>query len=194
MGAGRVVKGESERRARVRELPAFVAVLAALSTCPGCRRRITSERETPWADLLKYSGAQNMYRRVDHDGDGVFEYAFPYTLLNTQPDPQGRPIRLIDDAFARASRDTPPAGDIVPRCGYLFVDIVRDAGEGAYYDDEGNFVHGFGICAYPAEYGVPDPYTYIIDHRGEVYLKDTGGRPVAVFPDVEEEGWRRLGG
>ena len=120
------------------------------------------------------------------------EYAFPYTLLNTQVDGSGKQIRLIDDVFANASRDSPLHGTTVAEHGYVFVDIVADA-EGEPYDDgKGNFVKGFGLCACPAEYGRTGRLTYVIDIRGTVYEKDTEGEPVTVFSDVEKEGWKTL--
>ena len=141
--------------------------------------------------LRSYTGAQNMYRRTDWDGDGILEYAFPFTRLNTEVT-DGQPIRIIDDAFANASRDNSPAGTPVPRAGCVFVDLTGDAIAGPYDDGKGNFVNGCGLCGYPAEYGRSGCYTYIVDVRGTVYWKDTGGQPVTVFPDVGKEGWKTL--
>ena len=94
------------------------------------------------SSLRTYCGAQNMFRRSDYDGDGVFEYAFPYTLLNTQLDENGERIRLIDDAFANASRDNPPSGTTTPKSGYIFVDIAADAA-GEAYDASKDKFHGY---------------------------------------------------
>ena len=155
---------------------------------------ISSNEAAAVAQLRTYCAAQSMYRRKDWDGDGIFEYAFPYVMLSTQRLPVTGPIRLIDDAFANASRDNPLSGTTVPNHGYLFVDLVGDANKDAYYDGKGNCVHGYGLCAYPAEYGRTGRNTFVIDIQGTVYMKDTGGEPVTVFPDVEKEGWAACGG
>jgi len=47
-----------------------------------------------------------------------------------------------------------------------------------------------GLCAVPAVHGETGRHTFVIDIRNKVYKKDNGGKPVTVFPDVEEkDGW-----
>ena len=66
----------------VRKTQSSLAAAAALATAitnSGCKGRPAHKWPgVPWAQLRAYAGAQNMYRRTDYDGDGVFEYAFPY--------------------------------------------------------------------------------------------------------------------
>ncbi len=140
------------------------------------------------ANLRTYATAQNIYRRTDHDGDGVYEYAHPYVRLNTD-EVDGVPIRLIDDALANASRDDPPGGATAPKRGYVFVDIVADERGEDYDDGEGNLVEGFGLCAVPAEHGRTGRNTFIIGVDCTVYQKDTGGEPVTRCPSLDEGGW-----
>ena len=162
------------------------------------------ESEREWNErgavscLRTCCATQNLYRRTDWDSDGVFEYAFPYSLLNTTIS-AGQPIRLIDGRLANASRDGPPGGTTEPKYGYIFVDLLGDAKAGPYDDGKGNFVRGHGLCAYPAQYGRNSRMTFVVGGAnyswGEVvYRKDTKGEPVTVFPDVEKDGWMRLGG
>ncbi len=157
--------------------------------------RIGPNQAVAVASLRMYAGAQNMYRRSDYDNDGIFEYAHPYTALNTQKDSKGRPIKLIDDALASAAKDgSGPAARTIPKAGYIFLDLTADVGGDAYDDGKGNFVKGYGLCAVPATYNRTGRYTYVINITGSVYMKDTGGKPVGRFPDVEGEGWAAAGG
>jgi hypothetical protein len=173
---------------------AGTAITAAFAL-PACEPRpredwITENDFYATACLRTYAGAQNMYRRYDWDGDGVLEYAYPYSKLNMEVAPRtGRRLRLIGDAFANASTVDPPIGIIEPKVGYLFVDLAAGASEGTYFDEEGNCVRGFGLCAYPAEYSRSGRYTYVIDMRFEICRKDTEGKPVTLFPDLVKDGW-----
>lgn len=171
----------------------LVLVVGALLVWVFSPYTFSSNKAVATAHLRIYCAVQSMYRRKDWDGDGVFEYAFPYTLLNTQRLPKSGPIKLIDDAFANASRDNPLSGTTVPNHGYLFVDLVGDAKVKSYDDGKGNCVHGYGLCAYPAEYGRTGRMTFVTTIEGTVYMKDTEGKPVTVFPDVEKEGWAACG-
>ena len=167
-------------------VPLLIIVAIAL---PGMvpDRKASNEWATV-ANLRIYANAQNTYRRTDHDGDGLYEYAHPYVKLNTE-ETGGKPIRLIDEAFANASRHGPPGGVTLPRSGYVFVDVVGDEGGGDYDDGDGNFTNGFGLCAVPSEYGKTGRRTFIIGVDCTVYCKDTEGKPVTRCPSPDEEGW-----
>ena len=52
-------------------------------------------------------------------------------------------------------------------------------------DGTGNQVHNnsrFGVCAYPAEYGVSWTRTFIIDTGNTIFWRDTEGEPVVNWP------------
>ena len=175
---------------------AAVAIFAGAVAHLACKRRINGGHDAhsnAAACLRTYWAAQTLYLKTDYDQDGIFEFAFPYTLLNTTV-AAGQPIRLIDDSFAYASRDCSPAGRPMARQGLFFVDLVSDTKAGPYDDGNGNYVKGFGLCAYPGKYPDWGRSTYVIDARGQIYAKDTKGEPVTVFPDVEKEGWTTAGG
>ena len=55
-----------------------------------------------------------------------------------------------------------------------------------------DYTRNCGLCAMPAFRGKDAIYTFIVDMRGAVYMKDNGGKPVTIWPDVRRDGWKRL--
>ena len=60
----------------------------------------------------------------------------------------------------------------------------------------GNLIGGFGLVAYPAEYGNSGVMTFVVNHSGVVFQKDLGpdtrriaSRMTAFDPD---QTWRRV--
>jgi hypothetical protein len=65
-----------------------------------------------------------------------------------------------------------------PLRGY-YLQILTQQGEkppgGRYgYVINGNMIAGFGLVAYPADYGSSGVMTFVVSHRGKVYQKDLG--------------------
>jgi hypothetical protein len=133
--------------------------------------------------------AQREYAMTDHNGDEVLEYA---QRLRSSPGKQ-------DGLYWEASRDTPesPFGPLVaqagaegyapisgskknpePFHGYYYRILKAQGGAapgGAYnYVINGHMIAGFGLIAYPAEYGKSGVMTFIVNHQGKVYQKDLG--------------------
>ncbi|MHC4249071.1 MAG: hypothetical protein ACYS9X_08085 [Planctomycetota bacterium] len=145
-----------------------------------------------YAALRAYIGAQQTFRKKPRygpdtgcvyanprDGTGfpdLFRVGGPLERLDRTE------LKLIDLAFARA---TSPE---TPKAGYWFVEIIGDAVTGPY-----DYTRECGLCTVPAVYGVTGTPTYIVDPTGRIYTKDTHGTPVRVFPDVDREGWRKVG-
>jgi len=116
----------------------------------------------------------------------------------------GSPIKLIDEAVAKADASPAPKGEgigealtdkPVPHHGYFFA-AVRE-----YEDPRGKFnkydggsgrnLDRFGFCAYPARHKESGLVTFISGDFGTVYWKDTGGKPVDRMPkDPAGEGWK----
>ncbi len=168
---------------------AFLAVGLAFWTGSAAAEGVSTDRTAnevaAVAALRMYLGTQNQFHRADFYGKGMLVYANPRDGAGF-PDlyraPNGTTLKLVDFAFARA------ASPLCPRAGYYFVDITSDA-KGKEYD----FSIDCGLCAVPAEYGVTGKNTFVIDVTGGVYQKDGGGRSVRRYPDVEKEGWARVG-
>ena len=153
--------------------------------------RMAPGEETSLATLRTYLSAQNIFYREAFYGIGKKVYAnptdgvgFPDLYQLGGPGSRGEELKLIDLSFARAT----PGGR--PRGGYLYCDITGDS-QGPW-----DYATNCGLCAYPAGYrkGRWPRYARIIDLTGAVYQKDTGGKPVTVWPDVEAEGWELIAG
>jgi len=71
-----------------------------------------------------------------------------------------------------------------PYHGYFFHILTSqgpDAPDGAYdYLIRGMMIAGFGLVAYPAQYGASGVMTFIVNHDGVVYEKDLGPTSAAV--------------
>jgi hypothetical protein len=136
------------------------------------------------ACLRTYVNAQSVFHRIEHYRGRGLRYARPYAHLHTAP--TGGTIKYIDEAFARACITDEKRE---PRSGYYFVDITGIE-RGAPYDP----AIEFGLCAVPAKYKSSGINTFIVDVTGTVYQKDTGGRPVTLYPaDLGGEGWIPVG-
>jgi hypothetical protein len=63
-------------------------------------------------------------------------------------------------------------------------------GTTSYSDGKNRSAKRFAVCAYPAVYsGGP---TYLLNEEGKIWMQDTGGAPVLVFPqNPEQAGWKR---
>jgi hypothetical protein len=122
-----------------------------------------------------YVEAQMDYASKDYDKDGLLEYAQKLVSTPGQQDGlywEGQPGNLIPKDFAGA------AGKTTPYHGYYFHILTSqgpDAPGGAHhYIVKGEMIGGFGLIAYPAEYGVSGIKTLIVNQDGVVYEKDLG--------------------
>jgi hypothetical protein len=155
---------------------------------------------------LSYYDAQLEYAREDHTGEGVLEFA---QRLLCSPG-------LRDGLFWRTEEGEleGPLGNIpVDTSGFedghcdqlkLFgyhYRILTSQGESAVGGSRdflinGHLTGGFGLVAWPAEYGATGLNTFIINHLGQVFEKDLGpGSSVAsklISKFDPDETWRRV--
>jgi DUF2950 family protein len=134
-----------------------------------------------------YVEAQTRYASEDRDRDGMLEYS-PH--LMSKPGRQdglywdGASEPLIPAGFARAEWDGLHKGEAKPYHGYYFRVLDGqgpDAPGGAHnYLFKDKMIGGFGLVAWPAEYGVTGIHTFIVNQDGLVYEKDIA--PVAGKP------------
>ena len=137
---------------------------------------------------LAYVDAQREYYAVDHKGDGILQYAKQFVSTSgardglywlTQP---GEPPSPLGELVARARAEgyRAVANKPTPYHGYLYRILTAQgpsAPGGAYdYLVRGHMIAGFGLIAFPAEYGVSGVMTFIVNHDGVVYQKDLGPR------------------
>ena len=150
-------------------------------------RRIGRNELTAIAMSRAYIEAQLEYSRVDHDGDGVLEYArrltstdgkrnglyWPSSASNSESGDS-----LLGPLIAAAEDDVAANRSGDPFRGYYFRVIERQGSKvaGGRYDYviNGNMIAGFGLIAVPAEYRNSGVMTFMVSHHGKVYQKDLG--------------------
>jgi len=138
--------------------------------------------------VLAVVDAQREYAMIDHDGDGLREYAEKFasdpgkqnglywmTKEGEDPSPLGE---LLVKAKAEGYSRKDSKGNPVPYHGY-FYKILKAQGKnapgGAYdYIINGNLIGGFAVVAWPAKYGNSGVMTFVINHDGVVYQKNLG--------------------
>ncbi|MCZ0963475.1 DUF2950 family protein [Paracoccus benzoatiresistens] len=151
-------------------------------------RRI-GRNELEIIDIMRRAGeVQAAYRRSDHDGDGIMEFAASILSSPGQrdglywPTEPGAEPSPFDETLARASfsgfsedgQDRAPE----PWEGYYF-HILQGQGAaapaGAYsYMVAGNMVAGHALVAYPASYGDTGIMSFMVGEGGIVYQADLG--------------------
>lgn len=144
-------------------------------------RRVGENELEAIATMRAYVDAENDYAMIDHDDDGVFEYAqklisTPGTqdglYWPTEPGEAASPAGDIDQSELEDARK----GD--GYFGYHFR-ILTGQGEnvagGAYdYVINGNMIGGFALLAWPAKYAETGVNTFVVNQRGVVYEIDLG--------------------
>ncbi|HMK49308.1 MAG TPA: DUF2950 domain-containing protein [Thermodesulfovibrionales bacterium] len=137
---------------------------------------------------LAYVDAQRQYASKPRDGEGTLQYAQHFVsnegkrdglYWKTGPGEEPSPLGPL---FARATEE----GYILkkkgerpdPYYGYYFK-ILKGQGSDApggarEYLVNGRLTSGFGLVAYPAQYGVSGIMTFIVNQQGIIYEKDLG--------------------
>ncbi len=144
-------------------------------------RRIGSDELDAIEICHGYVDAQTKYASEDRDKDGMLEYA---THLMSSPGRhdglywEGESEPLIPEGLAHAAGDK---GHAKPYHGYYFRMLEGqgpNAPGGAHsYLAKDKLIGGFGLVAWPAEYGVTGVYTFIVNQQGMVYQKDIAPVP-----------------
>ncbi|HWQ90403.1 MAG TPA: DUF2950 domain-containing protein, partial [Clostridia bacterium] len=161
-------------------------------------RRIGRNELDALKSVRAYVEAQREYAGKDRDFDEVLEYAQKFfSTPGTKdglywPAPDGD-VSPLGPLFAEAQslgyltkpRDE---NDPQPFNGYFFK-ILTEQGKhapgGAYNDIiNGNMIAGFGLVAWPADYGDSGVMTFIINQQGKVYQKDLGRETPSIIKDM----------
>lgn len=130
-------------------------------------------------DLLDaYVDVQAEFRLVDHDGDGVMEFASQIISSAETRDGLFWPGQdsLVGEALARASEtgynDGAKDHDPEPYLGYYFRILTRQtaAAPGGEMDYlvNGNMVGGHAILAVPANYGETGVHSFMVSENGVI--------------------------
>lgn len=147
-------------------------------------RRIGRNELNAISTCHAYIDAQVEYASADRDEDEVLEYAQVITSAEGKKDglfweaTEGEEISPFGPfvADARGYFEGRDPGD--PFKGYYYKIITRQGASapGGRYDYiiNGNMIAGFGLIAFPADYGNSGVMTFMCNHNGKVYEKDFG--------------------
>jgi hypothetical protein len=142
--------------------------------------------------MRAYVDAQRDYASLDHNRDGILEYAQRLVSSPGKEDGLYWPSAFEGDesplgplvAFAQAEGYDPEQSEDLdeaergPFHGYYFKILTRQgkhAPIGKYdYVINGHMIAGFAMVAWPADYGVSGVMTFIVNQQGRVYQKDLG--------------------
>lgn len=153
-------------------------------------RRIGSNELDAIEICAGYVEAQRKYASEDRDKDGVPKYASHIMSAQDRRDglyEAGTGEPLVPHDFALAvwdERNKNPK----PYHGYYFRLL---AGQGPHapggahtYLAKNKLIGGFGLLAWPAEYGVTGIRTFIVNQEGLVYEKDIPPGPGVASPSI----------
>ena len=116
--------------------------------------------------------AQKKYAAEDHDKDGVLKYA---SHMMAGANGLDVPSGLVDATWEGQKPSTKPYH------GYYFRILDRQgphAPGGAHnYLVKNKLMGGFGLVAWPAQYGVTGIYTFMVNQDGVIYQKDIVSPP-----------------
>jgi hypothetical protein len=147
-----------------------------------------------------YVDAQRTYASEDRDKDGVLKYASHMMSSADHRDGlywQGTDDPLVPQGLVDATWDGQKKGT-EPYHGYFF--RILD-GQGPHapggshtYLVKNKLMGGFGLVAWPAQYGVTGIHTFIVNKDGVIYQKDiaplSGGAPLPITLYDPDPSWR----
>jgi hypothetical protein len=171
-------------------------------------RRIGRNELNTVQTCLAYVDAQREYAGKDRDGDGLFEYAQKFVSTPGTKDglyweaKPGEEESPFGDLFARATGEgyTKTSNKPIPYHGYFFKVLKaqgKNAPGGAYdYLVKGRMIGGFGMVAYPAQYGASGVMTFVVNHDGIVYEKNLGKDTAKIAQAIKQfnpdKTWRKV--
>lgn len=170
-------------------------------------RRIGANELHTLGVVRAYVDAQYEYAKADPDGNGKPDYA--QRLLSSEgkkdglywPVAAGGAQSPMGPLVAAAAEEgyRRGTGDSYHGYRYKLLTAQGDAAPGGQrsYLQDGTLSGGFGLVAYPAEYGVSGIMTFIVNQQGVVFQKDLGEDTARLAPATTAydpgEGWLPTG-
>jgi hypothetical protein len=170
-------------------------------------RRIGRNELAAIQTALAYVDAQNDYASMNPEGQKVDTYAQRIVSSPGKKDGLYWPAGAnesqspLGEAFASATIQGYRTGaEPIPYHGYYYKVLTTQGphapGGAMNYVVKGNMIGGFGLLAYPAEYGNSGVMSFIVNHAGVVLQRDLGpntariaSRMTAFDPDPS---WRQV--
>jgi hypothetical protein len=155
------------------------------------------DAQDDYARTAGRQGAFQAYARRFFSTPGQRDGLFWATAEDEPPSPLGPFVAAASGGRYGTAR---PGDAPQPLNGYLFriLEAQGPAAQGGAMDFvvNGRMIGGFGVIAWPVQYGRSGIKTFIVSHRGVVYERDLGPdtarvvRGIAAFDPGEE--WRRV--
>jgi hypothetical protein len=170
-------------------------------------RRIGRNELSAIQAALAYFDAQNDYASMNPQGRKLDSYAQRIVSSPGKKDglywpaAANEPQSPLGEAFATATiRGYRPGGGQIPYHGYYYKVLTAQGpnapGGAMSYLIKGNLVGGFGLVAWPAEYGNSGVMTFIVNHAGVVLQKDLGSKTERIASRMTtfdpDPSWRRV--
>jgi hypothetical protein len=169
-------------------------------------RRIGENELAAIEALRAYVQAQIEYASADRDGDQVLEYAQRVISTAGERDglywasAPGEPVSPFGPFIAEISAllEGKQQGD--PYRGYYYR-VLKGQTEhapGSAYDYviNDNMIAGFGLLAWPADYGETGVMTFQVSHQGDVLEADLGPETTEIAATIDvydpDEGWSEV--
>jgi hypothetical protein len=191
--AGCAAEEEGEGDAMTGRLCTICAALALACAAPLIAQERFDSAEASASGHLRSAGEGRSDLRQSHSGV-VLLRRIDDRLRHIMATPgrqdglywQGASEPLVPQGMALAAWDGGRKGNAKPYHGYYFR-VLDGQGPNApggshNYLVKDNLIGGFGLVAWPAEYGVTGIHTFIVNQDGEVYQKDIA--PVPGKPPV----------
>jgi hypothetical protein len=147
-------------------------------------RRIGRNELAAMKAALAYYDAQNEYADMNKDKTGQPVYAQKIVSSPGKkdglywPTSGNEPDSPLGEAIAAATKRGFRVGVGEPYYGYYYKILTSQGanapGGAVDYIVRGNMIGGFGLVAFPAEYGNSGIMTFIINNDGDIYEKDLG--------------------
>jgi hypothetical protein len=159
-------------------------------------RRIGADELDAIEVCAGYVEAQRKYASGERDKDALLQYASHMTGAADARDALGL---LVPKGLADATSDG-QKNALTPYHGYFFR-ILDNQGPhargGAHsYRLNSKLMGGFGLVAWPAQYGVTGVLTFIVNQDGEIYQRDIaplpGGKTAPVTRYDPDPSWERV--
>jgi len=145
---------------------AIIAIIAALAIPNLLRSRMAANESAAIGACKTFASAEDTYRRVDYDSDGILEYATSLASLYNNGS-----INLVDRAFANAEGT---AG--TPKAGYVFTvltgQLASAPGGARSYMSGTNMTVGYACNAAPGAWDQTGRNQFQISGSGTIYQMD----------------------
>ena len=171
---------------------AVVGIVTVISLPNFQRSRSCGGETAAVASCKSYCTAQDIYRRIDYNKDGVLEYAQALSGDNSLFETKAGlgDIAMIDRSFANAEGYSATA---VPKAGYCFKILTKQSakapGGAKNFIENGHMIYGYALVAYPVHYDEMarnNRNTFMVSNTGTIYEKDLGLETLSIIEKMTE--------